>query len=165
MGQISCLGVPSYWAFARPQKPCQTKAFLKKQSLPALTIPPLITPPICPSIHPPVHPADAYIAPKALPKFGRRRCSPLGAFNPPPTEGVRSVLDHNKIGFRYSLEPITDRESERPSSLCRPRLLVPSLFLSPVGPGPPESRGKKAQLPSCWASWVDFWPFPSVLRK
>ena len=30
---------------------------------------------------------------------------------------------------------ITDGESERPSSLCRPRLLIPSLFLSPGGGG------------------------------
>ena len=30
---------------------------------------------------------------------------------------------------------ITDGESERASSLCRPRLLIPSLFLSPGGGG------------------------------
>ena len=68
------------------------------------------------------------------------------------------------IAFRYA-RPITDRESERPSSLCRPRFLIPSLCLSPGGGGPPESRGKNPPSPSCWASWVDFLPFPSVLQK
>ena len=68
------------------------------------------------------------------------------------------------IAFRYA-RPITARESERPSSLCRPRFLIPSLCLSPGGGGPPESRGKNPPSPSCWASWVDFLPFPSVLQK
>ena len=36
----------------------------------------------------------------ALPKCGRRRCPPLGAFNPPPTEGVRSVRDHQPHRFQ-----------------------------------------------------------------
>ena len=40
---------------------------------------------------------------KALPKFGRRRCPPLGAFNPPPTEGVRSVLDIQP--HRFQIRP------------------------------------------------------------
>ena len=65
---------------------------------------------------------------------------------------------------RYA-RPITARESERPSSLCRPRFLIPSLCLSPGGGGPPESVTKFASSPSCWASWVDFLPFPSVLQK
>ena len=68
------------------------------------------------------------------------------------------------IAFRYA-RPITARESERPSSLCRPRFLIPSLCLSPAGGGPPESRGKNPPSPSCWASWVDFLSFPSVLQK
>ena len=60
---------------------------------------------------------------------------------------------------------ITDGESERPSSWCKPRLLIPSLFLSPGGWGQPETRSKNPPSASCWASWVDFLPFPSVLRK
>ena len=68
------------------------------------------------------------------------------------------------IAFRYA-RPITARESERPSSLCRPRFLIPSLCLSPAGGGQPESRGKNPSSAYCWASWVDFLPFPSVLQK
>ena len=65
---------------------------------------------------------------------------------------------------RYA-RPITARESERPSSLCRPRFLFPYLFLSPGTWGPPESRAKMWANASCWASWVDFLLFPSVLQK
>ena len=68
------------------------------------------------------------------------------------------------IAFRYA-RPITARESERPNSLWRPRFLIPSLCLSPGGGGPPESVTKFASSASCWASWVDFLPFPSVLQK
>ena len=61
--------------------------------------------------------------------------------------------------------PITDRESERPSSLCRPRFLIPSLSLSPAGGGPPESRSKIWSNALNRASWVDFFLFPSALQK
>ena len=40
------------------------------------------------------------------------------------------------------------------------------LFFSPQeGGGWPESATKFAPSPSCWASWVDFWLFPSALQK
>ena len=87
---------------------------------------------------------------------GRRRWYPLEGFNPPPTEGVRSVLDIQPHRFQIRPDQNTKGESERPSSLCKPRLLFPSLFLSPGGWGPPESRGKKTQLPHLEASCVDF---------
>ena len=92
----------------------------------------------------------------ALPKCGRRRCPPLGAFNPPPTEGVRSVLDIQPHRFQIRPDNITKGESERPSSLCKPRLLFPSLFLSPGGWGPPEPTTKFPPSASCWVSWADF---------
>ena len=60
---------------------------------------------------------------------------------------------------------ITDGESERSSFWCKPRLVIPSLFLSPGGWGQPETRSKNPPSASCWASWVDFLPFPSVLQK
>ena len=87
---------------------------------------------------------------------GRRRWSPLGGFNPPPTEGVRSVLDIQPHRFQIRPDQITKGESERPSSLCKPRLLFPSLFLSPGGWGQPESATKFAHSASCWVSWADF---------
>ena len=43
---------------------------------------------------------------------------PPGGFNPPPTEGVRSVLDNNHIAFQIRPDQITKGESERPGSLC-----------------------------------------------
>ena len=42
-------------------------------------------------------------------KWGGSGGPPLGEFNPPPTEGVRSVRDTNPIGFRHSLEPFSER--------------------------------------------------------
>ena len=47
----------------------------------------------------------------ALPKFGRRRCPPLGAFNPPPTEGVQGVLNHNYIAVNQSSRSITNGQA------------------------------------------------------
>ena len=49
-----------------------SKAFLKRRSLPALIISPLISKLL--SMHPSLHTTDAYIAPKALPTFGRQQC-------------------------------------------------------------------------------------------
>ena len=60
---------------------------------------------------------------------------------------------------------ITDGESERSSSLCRPRFVIPSLFLSPGGWGPPESATKFAHSASCWVSWADFLLFWNALQN
>ena len=71
---------------------------------------------------------------KALPKFGRRRCPPLGAFNPPPTEGVRSVLDNSHIAFRY-VQIISQRANLKGQALyARPGSCSP-LFFSPQEAG------------------------------
>ena len=48
---------------------------------------------------------------KALPKCGRRRCPPLGAFNPPPTEGVQGVLNPNHIAYNQSSRSITNGQA------------------------------------------------------
>ena len=69
------------------------------------------------------------------------------------------------IACQIRQDQSTKGESKRPSSLCRPRFLFPSLFLSPGAWGPPESRAKMWANASCWASWVDFLLFPSVLQK
>ncbi len=90
------------------------------------------------------------------PRVGGRRWSPPGGSNPPPTEGVRSVLDNNHIAFQIRPDHIANGESERPSTLCSPRLLFPSLSLSPGGWGPPEPATKFTRSASCWASWADF---------
>ena len=73
------------------------------------------------------------------PRVGGRRCSPPGGFNPPPTVGVRSVLDIQQHRLSDTSRSITKGESERPS---RPRLLFPYLLLFPGGWGPPESTTK-----------------------
>ena len=41
--------------------------------------------------------AKAYSTTMGRGKKGGRRWSPQGGYNPPPTEGVRSVLDHKPI--------------------------------------------------------------------
>ena len=41
---------------------------------------------------------------------------------------------------------ITDGESERPSSLCRPRFVIPSLLLSPGGGGMTGNRHQKSTI-------------------
>ena len=94
-----------------------------------------------------------------------RRWSPPGGLQSAAHRRCAKRARSQPNRFQDTLLPITARESERPSSLCRPRFLIPSLCLSPGGGGPPESRGKNAASPSCWASWVDFLPFPSVLQK
>ena len=107
----------------------------------------------------------AYSISMAGAKKGGRRWSPPGGYNPPPTEGVRSVLDIQPHRFQIRPDQITKGESERPSSLCKPRLLFPSLFLSPGGWGPPESATKFARSASCWVSWADFLLFWHALQK
>ena len=102
--------------------------------------------------------------PTFLPTNGEAAVAPQGSSIRRPPKVCEACEITSPIAFRYA-RPITARESERPSSLCRPRFLIPSLCLSPGGGGPPESRGKNPSSPSCWASWVDFLPFPSVLQK
>ena len=60
------------------------------------------------------------------------------------------------IACQIRQDQSTKRESKRPSSLCMPRFLFPSLFLSPGGWGSPEPTTKFLPSASCWASWVDF---------
>ena len=60
------------------------------------------------------------------------------------------------IACQIRQDQSTKGESERPSSLCRPRFLFPSLFLSPGARGPPEPTTKIIAFYSCWASWADF---------
>ena len=69
------------------------------------------------------------------------------------------------IACQIRQDQSTKGESKRPSSLCRPRFLFPSLFLSLGAWGPVESRAKNPPSACCWASWVDFLLFPSMLQK
>ena len=102
---------------------------------------------------------------KSLAKVWEAAVSPLGGLQSAAHRRCAKRARSQPNRFLDTLLPITARESERPSSLCRPRFLIPSLCLSPAGGGPPESRGKNPSSASCWASWVDFLPFPSVLQK
>ena len=68
---------------------------------------------------------------ESLAKVGRRRCPPLGVFNPPPTEGVQGVLNRMKD----RLQPTSASHHKTPISKFLSRsgswLSDPSLLFSP----------------------------------
>ena len=54
----------------------------------------------------------AWQSPKILAhKWGGGGGPPLGEFNPPPTEGVQGVLDHNHIAYNQSSRSITNGQA------------------------------------------------------
>ena len=67
-------------------------------------------------------------------KGGAAVVPPWGSSIRRPPKVCEACEITSPIAFRYA-RPITARESERPSSLCRPRFLIPSLCLSPGGGG------------------------------
>ena len=90
-------------------------------------------------------------------KKGGRRWSPLVDYNPPPTEGVRSVLDSNdkflpNSDFFWLLD--LDLLSERLAA----RLLDPSLCLSPAGRSIRRPVPKWVSFSSLLALFSIFWP-------
>ena len=54
---------------------------------------------------------------------------------------VQGVLDHKPNRLSNSPRPISNGWSERPSSWCRPRVLIPSLLFSPQEPGDHRNPG------------------------
>ena len=100
---------------------------------------------------------------KGLAKDGRRRCPPLGAFNPPPTEGVRSVLDNNHIAFRY-VQIISQRANLRGQALYASLGSCSPLFFSPQEPG--DHRRPWAKKRKSVVLWLFFSMFcPSKLQS
>ena len=63
---------------------------------------------------------------KALPKCGRRRCPPSGAFNPPPTEGVATAC------WIRIMTSGSDLEGQ--GSVCCCNILTTPLIISPQEP-------------------------------
>ena len=85
------------------------------------------------SLLPGVHSFSAFASSKALPKCGRRRCPPLGAFNPPPHRG-RACGMHMSSSCQFLLCPSFFLY------LLHLKASDPSLFLSPGAWGPPDRR-------------------------
>ena len=96
MWDSSLAWVPSFSALAFPQKALPKLGLSKKAKSPSLNYSTLD---LHLSVHPSVHTTDANGAPKGLAKVWEAAVPPLGSFNPPPTEGVRSVLDANHIAY------------------------------------------------------------------
>ena len=116
-------------------------------------------------MHPAVHTTHAYIAPKALPKFGRRRCPPLGPSIRRPTVGCATRAGLLPDSLSDSSRPITAGKSEKPSSLCKAKILYPSLCLSPGARGSSEPGPKFLPSVSCWLMLVDFFAFRNAFEK
>ena len=102
---------------------------------------------------------------KAWPRLGGGGVPPWGPSIRRPPKVCEACETTTRIACQIRQDQSTKGESERPSSLCRPRFLFPSLFLSPGAWGPPEPRAKMWSNASCWASWVDFLLFPNTLQK
>ena len=78
------------------------------------------------SLLPEVHSFSALAFLKSLAKFGRRRCPPLGAFNPPPHLGGQ-----RRAGFELGIFGMISKFF---FEILRPKFVPLSLFLSPQGP-------------------------------
>ena len=95
--------------------------------------------------------------------MGGRRWLPPGGFNPPPTVGERSVLDHNRIVLSQSSRPSTEGQALDVRLKFFVRLLDPYLFLSPGGGGPPPTWRQEAEICRFVAFFFDFLPFQVAL--
>ena len=82
-------------------------------------------------------------------RVGRRWSSP-GGLQSAAHRRCAKRAGHSATSLSDTSRSITKGESERPSSLCKPRLLFPSLFLFPGGWGLPESRSKKKRNFRTW---------------
>ena len=89
-------------------------------------------------------------------RVGGRRWSPPWGFNPPPTVGVRSVLNHNHIVLNQSSRPSTEGQALDVRLKFFVRLLDPYLFLSPGGGGPPPTWRQEAEFCRLVPFFLDF---------
>ena len=101
-------------------------------------------------------------ASKALPKCGRRRCPPLGAFNPPPTEGVRSVLDIQPNRFQIRPDQSQRANLKGQALYARPGSCSP-LFFSPQEAGDHRNPEAKKRNFRTWRLLVSIFD-PSRTR-
>ena len=87
---------------------------------------------------------------------------PLGAFNPPATEGVPTACWTNSSNWLLRITAGPSRHSFAQFGL---KCSFPYPFLSPAAWGPPEPSSKKSLSVSCWLILVDFLPFRIALEK
>ena len=98
---------------------------------------------------------------KALPKFGRRRCPPLGPSirRPPKVCQRRAKLISNWLC------PITAGQSRHSFAQFDLKCFFPYPFLSPPAWGSPEPSYKFALSASCWGISAVFFAFRIALEK
>ena len=96
---------------------------------------------------------------KAWPRLGGGGVPPWGPSIRRPPKVCEACWTTITIACQIRQDQSTKGESKRPSSLCRPRFLFPSLFLSPGAWGPPPTLRQEAEKWDFVAFFFDFLPF------
>ena len=98
------------------------------------------------------------------PKGGWAAVIPPGGFNPPPTEGVQGVLNHNHIAYNQSSRPTTNGQAPDGKLKFLDQGSYTPLFFSPQEPG--DHRRPCAKKRKNGTLWLFFSIFcPSKLQS
>ena len=94
---------------------------------------------------------------------GRRRWSPLGGFNPPPTVGVQGVLDYNCMVCLVC--QVLSAKFSIYAQYAQAQISYTPLLFSPGGSRPPQPLRHLCAFCALGAFFCDFLPLRNALQK